>query len=305
MTPDPELRRQPLPEYTPEEEVDLGRYWSAIARRWWLPALGLIVGALIGFAVSATTSRPYESRTIIYMGKPLPPGGGEQLQEPLTRLAIASEEIRGRAQIRSVATRVGVRPGVLRNAIELEEVRFRRGRQEAPVPVLRLIVHRLPARKAVDAGNLLAAAVVERLNAYPTVKLGTYERRLARASRELARVTERIANAEEQQRRLLADRTLPATEKLILLANLNNVLQFNEQRRAGLETSQLGLRDVIAIAEQIERAKVLQPATAQRESPPSRRTSAAIGAVIGLLIGLVAALLWAPVAAAVARRRTT
>ena len=35
-----------------EGEVDFGRYWRAIAQRWWLLAIGVVLGALIGFLFS-------------------------------------------------------------------------------------------------------------------------------------------------------------------------------------------------------------------------------------------------------------
>ena len=35
-----------------EQEVDLGRYWSAIVARWWLPVLGFVAGAFIGYLTS-------------------------------------------------------------------------------------------------------------------------------------------------------------------------------------------------------------------------------------------------------------
>jgi hypothetical protein len=44
--------REPPPRIDGEAEVDLGRHVTAVATRWWLVALGLIVGAIIGYGVS-------------------------------------------------------------------------------------------------------------------------------------------------------------------------------------------------------------------------------------------------------------
>src|SRR5438309_670339 len=35
-----------------EQEVDFGRYWRLLGSRWWLLAAGLVVGAVIGYAIS-------------------------------------------------------------------------------------------------------------------------------------------------------------------------------------------------------------------------------------------------------------
>ena len=43
-----------------EQEVDLGRYWSAIVARWWLLLAGLFVGALIGYLVSLSGKQVWE-----------------------------------------------------------------------------------------------------------------------------------------------------------------------------------------------------------------------------------------------------
>ena len=45
-TGDKTRRPPPAPDVGGEEELDLGRYWSLVAARWWLPLLGLIGGAI-------------------------------------------------------------------------------------------------------------------------------------------------------------------------------------------------------------------------------------------------------------------
>src|SRR5919202_608527 len=45
----PPRRPAPPPPDLADDEVDLGRYWASVAARWWLPILGLVLGALIGY----------------------------------------------------------------------------------------------------------------------------------------------------------------------------------------------------------------------------------------------------------------
>src|ERR671929_194426 len=66
----------PPPELEGEDEVDLGRYWSAIAARWWLPLLGLLAGALIGYLVAVGGSQTYRAQAVVSLGTPLAVGGG-------------------------------------------------------------------------------------------------------------------------------------------------------------------------------------------------------------------------------------
>src|ERR671929_28161 len=66
----------PPPELEGEDEVDLGRYWSAIAARWWLPLVGLLAGALIGYLVAVGGSQTYRAQAVVSLGTPLAVGGG-------------------------------------------------------------------------------------------------------------------------------------------------------------------------------------------------------------------------------------
>jgi uncharacterized protein involved in exopolysaccharide biosynthesis len=98
------------------------------------------------------------------------------------------------------------------------------------------------------------------------------------------------------------DNRLSTTDRLVLTAGVLNQLQFYQSRQSDLQASLLTSDDTIALAKQVELARILQPARIERAAPPSRRSAALIGGVIGLLVGLVAALLWDPVAARLASR---
>jgi uncharacterized protein involved in exopolysaccharide biosynthesis len=302
--PETEARRAPVDghELDVEQEVDLGRYWHALAVRWWLPLAGIVVGALIGIAASTGGSRPYQAETIVYLGQPFAPGSTAPLQNLPTRLATVSEQVRSRALVRRVAGRVGVSPGRLRAGISTEVIAgLQSGRIEQPSPLVALRVKLPSAATAVRADNLLANAVVRGFSTFVDAKLRVYQQQQVRAQRELGEIERRIAAATDQQQRLLAGR-LSLTEQLVLLANVNNVLQFSEQRRASLETTLLSVQQQIAQAKQIERARVFEPAAATRLAAPSKRTGAVVGALIGLIVGAVAALLWDPVSRRVRTR---
>src|SRR5205085_132003 len=48
----PPRRPAPPPPDLADDEIDLGRYWASVAARWWLPLLGLVLGAIVGKAPS-------------------------------------------------------------------------------------------------------------------------------------------------------------------------------------------------------------------------------------------------------------
>jgi len=287
---------RPVPELEAEQEVDFSRYWRALAARWWLPVAGLVAGVVAGFLVLVGQSRPYEARAIVFLGQPTGPGG-DSIQSLPTRFGFAGQLIISEATVREVAGRIGVRPARLRDAVSIEPISgLTQGRIERPTPLAEIKVEGLSRAKAVEAADALANLIVEDFSSFVDLKLRNYKARLARAERELDEVNKRIEFAQEQQARVLADTSLPDTERLIFLANYNNVLQFNENRQANLEGSLLTLQELIAVAEQVERARVIEPARASRADPPSQRAAAAVGGAIGLIVGILGALFWEPIA---------
>ena len=65
-----------------DQEVDLGRYWSAIVARWWLPLLGLIVGVIVGYLISLGGKQVWNASSTVYLGASYSIIGGNLLQGP-------------------------------------------------------------------------------------------------------------------------------------------------------------------------------------------------------------------------------
>lgn len=282
------------PEIAGEQEVDFGRYWLAIVRRWWLPIGGLVAGAIIGVLAQTGGARPYAASTTVYLGQPYVAGTAVNVQSLPTKLGFVEEVVSARPIVKEVAAKVGLSANVLRKGISTEAVDVSSGAKQVGSPLIRVVVTNPSARKAVDAADLLAANVVKEFSTYVDVKLGTYQARLDRTVRELEKVNARIEQATVQQAAVLADKSVPETERLLVLVNFNNVLQFNETRRSNLEGAQLSLRDSVALAQQIERARIVERALANRIAGSSKRSGLAVGLVVGFVLGLLGAILWEP-----------
>ena len=95
-----------------EQEVDLRRYWSAVTARWWLPVLGLVAGAAIGYALSLGGSDVWRGNALVYLGQPVTPSGA-QVQSLSTNPATAGEIAGSGAAQRRVERAVGMRRGEL------------------------------------------------------------------------------------------------------------------------------------------------------------------------------------------------
>jgi hypothetical protein len=288
-----------------EGEFEFGRYWRAVVQRWWLVLAGLIVGALIGFALSLGGSRPYEAQAILYLGQPLFPGGSTPIQPLTTSFRLIDQFLHSSVNIRQAAAKLALPAQKLDEAVSLGAFTVAGPAvANSPGRLATLTVKGLAPRKATEAADLLAARLIRQISTYTDTKLATYQKRLDRINRELPLVNARMADAIAQQQKALNDRQITEAERLIVLANFNNVITFNQQRSANLEQAQIGLADQVALANQVEKARVLESATVSRADAPSRRAGVVAGGLIGAVIGVLVALLWEPVASRVGKRPT-
>jgi hypothetical protein len=90
---------------------------------------------------------------------------------------------------------------------------------------------------------------------------------------------------------------LAALDKLVLVSSLDN----NQARRGQLLELQSNVRQQLALAENVEKTAVIEPAAAVKTTARSGRNGALVGGLIGLLLGCAAALLADPFLARRAR----
>jgi uncharacterized protein involved in exopolysaccharide biosynthesis len=281
-----ELRRPaPAPDLDAEEEIDLGRYATAVASRWWLLVLGTALGAIVGYLISLGGSDVYRAQALIDLGEPLAPGGTR-----VTGLATpgtVNEIVRSEAVVRRVAAKVGLTPAELRRGISVQSVSGSVSRV-GEAPLVRIGVNgEAPGRIAAGATEL-ARIAVDRVSPYVKAKIASLEAQIAAADRELASLDSRI----EAASRAAEDQSLSSVERLIALTNAGVL----EQRRAIAQQTRSDRVQQLALAEEVERPRLLERAAAAKVTARSRRNSIVVAAVIGLLIGLIAALVWDRVA---------
>ena len=87
-------RATPPPDVDAEEEVDLGRYWSTIVARWWLPLLGLIGGAAVGYLLALGGGGVYVAKVTAYLGQPFSPTASQAIQSPNSSTRMTLSRVR-------------------------------------------------------------------------------------------------------------------------------------------------------------------------------------------------------------------
>src|SRR3954452_18895358 len=123
MSPD-ETRSQAPAGFDPEaeQEVDFGRYVRLIAARWWLVVLGLIIGAVVGYAVSLGGSQTFKATATVYLGQPYSASGNVQLQAAQTNPSTVRAIVRSDAVIRKAAADCKARLADFRGGISTQTV---------------------------------------------------------------------------------------------------------------------------------------------------------------------------------------
>jgi uncharacterized protein involved in exopolysaccharide biosynthesis len=284
-----------------EQEVDLSSGWQRIKLRWWLPVAGLFVGAVLGLVLALSGGSVWRADTIVYLGQPFAPLGGGQIQSLATNPRTVSEIVRSEAVLEDVSRETGIAVSKLRSSISTKEL-VATGQPRAGVtPLIEIGVKGDDGpRKIEDATNALAERVVDDVSGYVQQKVARLEQQVDVSRSQLEAVESRIQAAQQQQARIIEDQSIPLAERLLLSANLNATITTADARRTALQDDLFEAEQLLILAEQVEKSRVVEEAAAVKTTARSSRTSLLVGALLGLLVGVVAALAAEPV---LARRR--
>src|SRR5918992_1032795 len=144
-----------------EPEIDLRRYWSAVAARWWLPVVGLLAGAAIAYALSLGGADVWRGTALVYLGQPVTPSGA-QVQSLSTNPAAAGEVAGSASAQRRAERQAGMRRGELSGNVSVAAVKGNVSRL-GQNPLVRVRVEG-DTRRVGAAATTLARIVVDRVS---------------------------------------------------------------------------------------------------------------------------------------------
>jgi hypothetical protein len=274
------LSAAPNEELDAEREVDLGRYWSAIVARWWLPVAGVLVGAIAGYLIALGGKQVWEASTTVYVGASYSIIGSTLLQGPAANPSTVTTIARSESSIEQAAAEAGMHPGELRGHISTQSISTGAGSSLVRAtgnPLVKITVEASTRKRAQVAANALAAIVIERLAGFADKKITSLKERVAADQTQIDAIR-RQANSGGD-----------ATSKAVFGLHLGDVL-----------ADQLQAKQLLIQAQEVERPQVLARAAGVRTTARSRRNSVVVGAFLGLVLGLIAAVVWDPL---VRRRR--
>jgi uncharacterized protein involved in exopolysaccharide biosynthesis len=259
-----------------EQEVDFGRYWRLLAARWWIPAAGLVVGAVVGYLIALGGSQVYKATATLYLGQPYTASGNVQLQAAQTNPSTVRQVAHAESVIAKAASSCKTQPRLFRKGISTQTISGNIARN-GQTPLVSITVQSPRRKVASCAANTIARLVVDRLSSCALQKIANFKAQIAQYNADIKTINDALGNG-----------AVASTDKLILLQRLTN----DQQNK--LATSQL-----LTQAQSIEKPSLLTAARAQQVTARSRRNAVVVSALIGLLLGALVALLWDSVAARV------
>src|SRR5215469_16566 len=242
----------PPPGFDPEaeQEVDFSRYARLLATRWWLPAAGLVIGAIIGYAVSLGGSQVYSASSSVYLGQPYSASGNIQLQNLQTNPSTVTAIVHAASVTGAVAAKCGVKPSAFRQGIATQSVPGNLSKN-GQNPFVKITVQAKKAKVAACAANGLAHKVVGKTSLYAVRKINNFISQIAADNKSIAAITAGLASSQ-----------VSTTDKLIFQTQLRTYQQ-----------DKLAATQLLLQAKQVEEPQVLTAAAAQRVTARSRRNT--------------------------------
>ena len=273
---------QPDTSFDPEaeQEIDFGRYVRLIAVRWWLVVAGLILGAVVGYAVSLGGGQRYQATATLYLGQPYSASGNVQLQAAQTNPSTVRVIAHAASVIDTVAASCKTKPGAFKGGISTQTVSGNISKN-GQTPLVSLSVQSRKRKVATCAANGLARIVIDKSAAFANQKVATFAAQIKNDNKQIAVINQALESS-----------ATSSTDKLVLQLRLGTL------EDARLSTAQLALQ-----ANKVEKPSILTGAAASRITARSHRNTAVVAALIGAILGALAALLWDGIAAGYQRRR--
>jgi capsular polysaccharide biosynthesis protein len=254
-----------------EQEIDFARYGRMLARRWWLVAVGVVAGAVIGYLVSLGGTKVYSATATIYVGQPF--NGTTPIPTPATNPTVIGQIANAQSIDERVATQCKTNVKTFRNGISIQKIATSSTATKglASVNPLFALTVQAPKRKvAACAANALADAAVAGIADYPKKKIKNLSGHVTADLSAISAINTAIA-----------DPNVSGTDKAVLQQSLR-------ADQADLTTTQQSL----LVAETVEMPKVMIRAGSRQVTAQSSRNTVLIAAIIGLILGVIGALLW-------------
>ncbi len=257
-----------------EQEVDFARYGRMLARRWWLVAIGVVAGAVIGFLVSLGGTKVYSAQSTIYLGQPY--NGSTPIISWQTNPSAAGQIANSQKVVDAVAAQCKTTPETFHKGISVQKVASASSSSSKTSgaiqvnPLVTVTVQTAKGKVAACAANGLARAAVAGLGAYPRAQIVSYQKHVVSDTDAINAINAAVVSP-----------NVSGSDKLAL-----------QQALRSNQADLLTYSQLLLLAKQVELPQVTVLAAAHQVTAQSSHNTVIIAAIIGLILGIIAALLW-------------
>jgi hypothetical protein len=285
-------KREQARDLEAEQEIDLGRIWRSTIARWWLPLLGLVVGAIIGLLVSLGGGKQWKATAEVYLGQPLGVGSSAPVTSAPTSLGLATAYINSLYALRHASKASGVPVSKLNGKITVKPILGLTGTKIGqPAPLMLISVTASKAKEAQKAAEDLSKLVVAQFQPFASQKVAIIQERLTQEQAQIGDINRRLAEAQDA---MVAAAKAGGNSQAVI--NWSTIVATLSNQRFASQSDITSAKQSIAQARGVEAPRIVSPALSANQGGPSRRSGVLIGAIIGFVLGLLAAILWDPVA---------
>lgn len=278
----PSKRSEHQAELEIEQEIDFGRYFRALGRGWWLLLAGLVIGAVIGVALTLGSGNLYRAKATVYLGQPLAVNSSAGIQGLNTNPSTVGKLAHAEDILSQVSNQSRLPLKKLRSGISTATVQGSLPKL-GQSPLVTISVQADAPRKAVqDAANTLANLVLARLSRYPSTKIAILRAQIASCNNQIAAINERLKTLNAA----IEAGSGSSLEQQVLLTQAT----INETRRGTVSDELQQDQLLLAQAKTIEQGSIISKAKAVKTTGRNRRSALVVGGALGLLIGALVAL---------------
>jgi hypothetical protein len=164
-------------------------------------------------------------------------------------------------------------------------------------PLVAIGVKGSPPRKVAIAANLFARIVVENVSGYVAGKIASLGAQIRQDQAEEEALRTRLAAISQA---LAQKNGLSTIDRLIVSGQAATA----EQQLGVTQQDESQARQLLSLAENVEKSRIVTPAVPTKATAKSRRNYVVVGVFIGLILGVLAALAWEPAVQATRRPAT-
>jgi len=270
--------------------IDVGSWFATLARDWWAIVGLVVLGIVVGAAVTLAQPKQYTATSSVYIGQTTD-ANGNPMAGLNSNAKAAVQLLSSQVALTEAAERTGtdISASLLRKETTVETPSSTVKTSTSVVNIVVISVTDSDPERAAAAANALSEVLLERLESGVDEKIATLQSLLDAGRRQLAAATARAETAQKSIDAIAGGNGSQA-EKAIAWAPYLAVVQGAATEQESLIASNGKLELQLLTAKQVEQPRVLHEAgVPDSPSGPKMTMNVALGALAGLVIGIIVA----------------